>query len=323
MPQQSADDRDAGAGQAADGAQSGSEGGTQRSPGQGRQASERAAQQMPADQGGGYSGSLLNRDQLVHEASVYARNFYLQRKPGTDDAFDLVDIFQVMPYVFEIEYPRKTLRRASYFKWGSNIARFFNRRFLTPRYQIALEGIDHALEEGMIKAQHEDVWEYRLKVKMPPLGPPFILLSDHIGISGDLAEKYAKVLTGEMTEKDFKMDPAIRQQIRETERDVRHVSRKLNRALKMKKEINERIDKHTKQKHQLESRKQDLIQSGGRGSEEVRELVNDIQKKGAMIDEYEDRLKRTEYKIEDYRDELEMLREEAQDLRGEVNDSGG
>lgn len=283
-----------------------------------RQASEQAA----AGAQGGYSGSLLNRDQLVHEASVYARNYYLQKKPGSKDGFDLVEIFQIMPYVFEEEYPPKTLKRASYFSWDSNLARFFNRRFLPPKYQIAMEGIDHALEEGMIQAQHEDVWEYRLKVKMPPVGPPLILLSDHVGISGELAEKYAKVMTGEMTEKDFKLDPAIRQQIQETERDVRHVSRKLNRALKMKEEIQERIQKHTKQREQLKERMNELVKSGKRGSDEVGELRKDINKKEALIEEYEDRLQRTEYKIEDYRDELEMLREEADDLRGEVNASG-
>lgn len=283
-----------------------------------RQASKQAA----AGAQEGYSGSLLNRDQLVHEASVYARNYYLRKKPESKEGFDLVEIFQIMPYVFEEEYPPKTLSRASYFSWDSNIARLFNRRFLSPRYQIAMEGIDHALEEGMIQAQHEHVWSYRVKVKMPPFGPPFVLMSDHIGISGQLAERYAKVLTHKISEKDFKVDPAIRRQIEETERDVRHVSRKLNRALKMKKEINERIEKHTQQREKLKKRMNELVNAGKRDTDEVRELVSDIKEKDALLEEYEDRLKRTEYKIEDYQDELEMLRDEAQDLRGEVNASG-
>jgi len=269
--------------------------GAQEAPGQdwqGRQASERAAHQQQGDQGGGYSGSLLNRDQLVHEASVYARNYYLRKKPDEDtEGFDLVEIFQIIPYVFEEEYPPKTLSRASYFGWDSGIARLFNRRFLPPRYQIAMDGIDHALEEGMIQAQHEHVWAYRLKVKVPPLGPPLVLMSDRVGLSRKNAERYAEFLLGERGKDAFGASPELKVELKSLQNDFARTVKKINKYKGRIKAIDEKT---------LELKRDDE-HSG-------EELMNLLNKWGRRRERYKE-------KVSDLQDDLESIKIELQDVK--------
>lgn len=251
-----------------------------QSPMQGRAAE-------PEDENTGSPSSLLSRDQLVEEAAVMARKHYMQKKPDNEsEGFDLVEIFQILPHIFEADYPLKTLNRSTYFGWHSTLARFFNRRFVAPKWQIALEGIEYALDHDMISPTHEDMLAYRFKVKLPPIGPPFILMSDRVGMSPDMAKKYGEYCAGEIGKDAFTR--VSDDHLRAIQRDHKKLVKKLNRYRATVEEISEDLKK-------AKQGKKDLDQS--------------------QIDRLVEERKRYVSKVRDVQDEIETLQDELQAVK--------
>lgn len=129
---------------------------------------------------GDHRGDFVGEGTIIHEAQQVAYHHYGQTNPiDTDDYIGPVDLFFIIPEVFDLRYGEK-FRRLIKLKHGEGIPILnkilprLNRRMINYEYIYALKGIQRARKEDQISFRISDRARFNMYLRFPAIGPPLI-----------------------------------------------------------------------------------------------------------------------------------------------------
>jgi len=168
---------------------------------------------------------------LVDKAKKLVGKYYLKNPKPADvekDAYDLVDVWLMIPFLLENMYSKRILAKSSIRGWNSRL-----NRYLIPRkYVIAMQGVDKYIKEqedgGVLLYGHPS--KFKLMAKFPPIGPPLGFWGSH----KERAKRWVDVELGkgiaeEEVEKTAELE-SMKQEIRMLRRRMKREEKSLETA---------------------------------------------------------------------------------------------